>query len=54
MASIYKESQPQSVKWEREMHCAVYVRDVDQWQRGQILRIVSETSAEVKLLYFYF
>ncbi|XP_031362314.2 RING finger protein 17 [Lonchura striata] len=49
MASIYKESQPQSVKWEREMHCAVYVHDVEQWQRGQIRRIVSETSAEVLL-----
>ncbi|KAF2973703.1 hypothetical protein EK904_004545 [Melospiza melodia maxima] len=49
MASIYRESQPQSVKWEREMHCAVYVHDVGQWQRGQISRIVSETSAEVLL-----
>uniref|UniRef100_A0A8U8B3H0 RING finger protein 17 n=1 Tax=Geospiza parvula TaxID=87175 RepID=A0A8U8B3H0_GEOPR len=49
MASIYKESQPQSVTWEREMHCAVYVHDVGQWQRGQISRIVSETSAEVLL-----
>ncbi|KAJ7416251.1 ring finger protein 17 [Pitangus sulphuratus] len=25
MASIYKESQPQSVKWKSGMHCAVYV-----------------------------
>nr|XP_026646513.1 RING finger protein 17 [Zonotrichia albicollis] len=49
MASIYRESQPQSVKWEREMHCAVYIHDVGQWQRGQISRIVSETSAEVLL-----
>ncbi|KFQ76030.1 RING finger protein 17, partial [Phoenicopterus ruber ruber] len=49
MATIYKESQPQSVKWESSMHCAVYVRDLKQWQRGQISRIVSETSAEVVL-----
>ncbi|XP_063250685.1 RING finger protein 17 [Prinia subflava] len=49
MASIYKDSQPQPVKWESEMHCAVYVHDVGQWQRGQISRIVSETSAEVLL-----
>ncbi|XP_023775682.1 RING finger protein 17 isoform X2 [Cyanistes caeruleus] len=49
MASIYKESQPQSVKWESEMHCAVYIHDVGQWHRGQISRIVSETSAEVLL-----
>ncbi|XP_027740626.1 RING finger protein 17 isoform X2 [Empidonax traillii] len=49
MASIYKESQPQSVKWKSGMHCAVYIRDVGQWQRGQISRIVSETSAEVVL-----
>uniref|UniRef100_A0A8B9RZQ3 RING finger protein 17 n=1 Tax=Accipiter nisus TaxID=211598 RepID=A0A8B9RZQ3_9AVES len=49
MATIYKESQPQSVKWESSMHCAVYVRDLKQWQRGRISRIVSETSAEVIL-----
>ncbi|RMC07317.1 hypothetical protein DUI87_16775 [Hirundo rustica rustica] len=49
MASIYKDSQPESVKWESEMHCAVYIHDVGQWQRGQISRIVSEASAEVLL-----
>ncbi|KAM9300338.1 RING finger protein 17 [Morus bassanus] len=52
MATIYKESQPQSVKWESSMHCAVYVCDLKQWQRGQISRIVSETSAEVILYDF--
>ncbi|XP_054680934.1 RING finger protein 17 [Grus americana] len=49
MATIYKESQPQHVTWEGSMHCAVYIRDLKQWQRGQISRIVSETSAEVIL-----
>ncbi|XP_010283221.1 PREDICTED: RING finger protein 17 [Phaethon lepturus] len=49
MTTIYKESQPQSVKWESSMHCAVYVWELKQWQRGQISRIVSETSAEVIL-----
>ncbi|XP_074938838.1 RING finger protein 17 [Phalacrocorax aristotelis] len=49
MATIYKESQPQSMKWESGMHCAVYVRDLKQWQRGQISRIISETHAEVTL-----
>uniref|UniRef100_A0A672UPP0 RING finger protein 17 n=1 Tax=Strigops habroptila TaxID=2489341 RepID=A0A672UPP0_STRHB len=49
MAAIYKEFQPQVVKWESGMHCAVYVHDLKQWQRGQISRIVSETSAEVML-----
>ncbi|XP_040400010.1 RING finger protein 17 isoform X1 [Cygnus olor] len=49
MAAFYKESQPQSVKWECNMHCAVYVHDLKQWQRGQISRIVSETTAEVIL-----
>ncbi|KFP10662.1 RING finger protein 17, partial [Egretta garzetta] len=49
MATIYKESQPQSVKWESTMHCAVYVHDLKQWHRGQIIRIVSKTSAEVIL-----
>lgn len=47
MAAFYEESQPQSVKWECNMHCAVYVHDLKQWQRGQISRIVSETTAEV-------
>uniref|UniRef100_A0A669Q7F0 RING finger protein 17 n=1 Tax=Phasianus colchicus TaxID=9054 RepID=A0A669Q7F0_PHACC len=49
MDAFYKESQPQSVKWENNMHCAVYVRDLKQWHRGQISRIVSETTAEVLL-----
>ncbi|XP_028941964.1 RING finger protein 17, partial [Antrostomus carolinensis] len=52
MAAIYRESQPQSIKWESSMHCAVYVHDLKQWQRGQITRIVSETSAEVILYDF--
>ncbi|KFQ47964.1 RING finger protein 17, partial [Nestor notabilis] len=49
MAAIYKELQPQVVKWESGMHCAVYVCDFKQWERGQISRIISETSAEVML-----
>ncbi|XP_065534690.1 RING finger protein 17 isoform X2 [Lathamus discolor] len=49
MSAIYKEFQPQVLKWESGMHCAVYVHDLKQWQRGQISRIVSETSAEVML-----
>ncbi|XP_066031913.1 RING finger protein 17 isoform X4 [Chamaea fasciata] len=49
MASFYQESQSESVKWESGMHCAVYIHDVGQWQRGQISRIVSEMSAEVLL-----
>uniref|UniRef100_A0A8C0EYE5 RING finger protein 17 n=1 Tax=Bubo bubo TaxID=30461 RepID=A0A8C0EYE5_BUBBB len=52
MATIYKESQPQSMKWESSMHCAVYVWDLKQWQRGQISRIVSETSVKVLLYDF--
>ncbi|XP_053934081.1 RING finger protein 17 isoform X2 [Cuculus canorus] len=49
MATIYGESQPQYVKWESSMHCAVYICALKQWQRGQIIRIVSDTSAEVLL-----
>ncbi|NXC42199.1 RNF17 protein, partial [Penelope pileata] len=49
MATLYKESQPPSVKWESGMHCVVYVCDLNQWHRGQISRIVSETTAEVLL-----
>uniref|UniRef100_A0A8C8AJS7 RING finger protein 17 n=1 Tax=Otus sunia TaxID=257818 RepID=A0A8C8AJS7_9STRI len=52
MAIIYEESQPRSVKWESSMHCAVYVWDLKQWQRGQISRIVSETSVKVLLYDF--
>nr|XP_021141947.1 RING finger protein 17 [Columba livia] len=52
MASIYKDSQPQSMKWESNMRCAVYIHDLKQWQRGQIIRIVSETSVEVILYDF--
>ncbi|KAM9388352.1 RING finger protein 17 [Phaethornis superciliosus] len=52
MAVIYKDSQSQSVKWESGMHCAVYISDLKQWQRGQISKIVSETSAEVILFDF--
>ncbi|XP_021235763.1 RING finger protein 17 isoform X2 [Numida meleagris] len=49
MDAYYRESQPQSVKWENNMHCAVYVRDLKQWRRGRISRMVSETTAEVLL-----
>lgn len=47
MDAFYTESQPQSVKWGNNMHCAVYVHDLKQWRRGRISRIVSETTAEV-------
>ncbi|XP_065586422.1 RING finger protein 17 [Cyrtonyx montezumae] len=49
MDAFYKESQPQSVKWKSNMRCAVYVHDLKLWQRGQISRIVSETTVEVLL-----
>eukprot|EP00075_Anas_platyrhynchos_P004229 XP_012950256.2 RING finger protein 17 isoform X2 [Anas platyrhynchos] len=49
MAAFYKESQPESVKWECNMHCAVYIHNLKQWQRGRISKIVSETTAEVML-----
>ncbi|XP_015707678.1 RING finger protein 17 isoform X2 [Coturnix japonica] len=49
MDVFYKESQPRSVKWQHNMHCAVYVHDLKQWRRGRISRIVSETAAEVLL-----
>uniref|UniRef100_U3I8C3 RING finger protein 17 n=1 Tax=Anas platyrhynchos platyrhynchos TaxID=8840 RepID=U3I8C3_ANAPP len=49
MAAFYEESQPESVKWECNMHCAVYIHNLKQWQRGRISKIVSETTAEVML-----
>ncbi|XP_067418829.1 RING finger protein 17 [Emydura macquarii macquarii] len=49
MAAIYENSKFEQVKWESDMYCAVHIRDLNQWQRGKIIRVVSETSVEVVL-----
>ncbi|XP_019337531.1 RING finger protein 17 isoform X2 [Alligator mississippiensis] len=52
MTGIYEESTFEQVKWEIGMYCAICKRDMKQWQRGQINRVLSETTVEVVLLDF--
>nr|XP_042711080.1 RING finger protein 17 isoform X3 [Chrysemys picta bellii] len=52
MAAIYENSKFEQVKWENDMYCAIRIRDLNQWQRGKINRVVSETTVEVVLYDF--
>ncbi|EMP36445.1 RING finger protein 17 [Chelonia mydas] len=52
MAAIYENSKFEQVKWESDMYCAIRIRDLNQWQRGKISRVVSETTVEVVLYDF--
>uniref|UniRef100_A0A674J6R6 RING finger protein 17 n=1 Tax=Terrapene triunguis TaxID=2587831 RepID=A0A674J6R6_9SAUR len=52
MAAIYENSKFEQVKWENDMYCAVRICDLNQWQRGKINRVVSETTVEVVLYDF--
>ncbi|XP_061484603.1 RING finger protein 17 isoform X2 [Rhineura floridana] len=52
MAVTYFESESEAVQWKIDMNCAAYVCDLNQWQRGQIRRIVSENIVEVFLFDF--
>ncbi|XP_042711080.2 RING finger protein 17 isoform X4 [Chrysemys picta bellii] len=52
MAAIYENSKFEQVKWENDMYCAIRIRDLNQWQRGKINRVVSETTVEVVLCDF--
>uniref|UniRef100_A0A8C3RQP7 RING finger protein 17 n=1 Tax=Chelydra serpentina TaxID=8475 RepID=A0A8C3RQP7_CHESE len=52
MAAIYENSKFEQVKWESDMYCAIRIHDLNQWQRGKISRVVSETTVEV-VLYDY-
>ncbi|KAM6178181.1 RING finger protein 17 [Rhynchocyon petersi] len=49
MAATYENSKWEPVKWEHDMHCAVKVRDKNQWQRGQVITVVTETMVKVLL-----
>uniref|UniRef100_A0A8D0C1J0 Ring finger protein 17 n=1 Tax=Salvator merianae TaxID=96440 RepID=A0A8D0C1J0_SALMN len=49
MAVKYSESENAAVQWEVDMDCASFVCNLNQWQRGQIRRIVSEGIVEVFL-----
>lgn len=50
MTGIYEESTFEQVKWEIGMYCAICKRDMKQWQRGQINRVLSETTVEVNVV----
>lgn len=47
MVAAYENSTWKPVKWENDMHCAVKIPDKNQWQRGQIIRMVTDTLVEV-------
>uniref|UniRef100_A0A8C3W8P5 RING finger protein 17 n=1 Tax=Catagonus wagneri TaxID=51154 RepID=A0A8C3W8P5_9CETA len=49
MVAAYENSKWEPVKWENDMHCAVKIPDKNQWQRGQIIRMVTDTLVEVLL-----
>uniref|UniRef100_G1MG56 RING finger protein 17 n=1 Tax=Ailuropoda melanoleuca TaxID=9646 RepID=G1MG56_AILME len=49
MVAAYENSKWEPIKWENDMHCAVKIPDKDQWRRGQIIRMVTDTLVEVLL-----
>uniref|UniRef100_A0ABM5FWJ1 RING finger protein 17 isoform X1 n=1 Tax=Pogona vitticeps TaxID=103695 RepID=A0ABM5FWJ1_9SAUR len=49
MTATYSGSESETVQWTVDMKCAAYERDLNQWQRGQICKIVSEKVVEVFL-----
>ncbi|XP_055473872.1 RING finger protein 17 isoform X1 [Psammomys obesus] len=49
MVTAYEHSECKPVKWEHDMHCAVKVPAKNQWRRGQIIRVVTDTLVEVLL-----
>ncbi|XP_006879615.1 PREDICTED: RING finger protein 17 [Elephantulus edwardii] len=49
MIAVYENSKWKPVKWENDMHCAVRIPNKNRWQRGQILRMVTDTMVEVLL-----
>uniref|UniRef100_A0A8C6VP99 RING finger protein 17 n=1 Tax=Naja naja TaxID=35670 RepID=A0A8C6VP99_NAJNA len=50
MIATYFETENKAIKWEADMNCAAYVCEQNQWQRGKIIRIVSEKVVEVFLI----
>ncbi|XP_045834168.1 RING finger protein 17 isoform X1 [Meles meles] len=49
MIAAYENSKWEPIKWENDMHCAVKIPDKNQWRRGQIIRMVTDTLVEVLL-----
>lgn len=48
MIAAYEHSKWEPVKWENDMHCAVKVPENNQWRRGQVISVVTDTLVEVK------
>ncbi|XP_008566525.1 PREDICTED: RING finger protein 17, partial [Galeopterus variegatus] len=49
MIAAYENSEWEPIKWENRMHCAVKIPDKNEWRRGQIIRMVTDTLVEVLL-----
>ncbi|XP_042638922.1 RING finger protein 17 [Orycteropus afer afer] len=49
MVAAYENSKWEPIKWENDMHCAVKIPDKNQWRRGQIIRMLTDTLVEVLL-----
>ncbi|XP_040853763.1 RING finger protein 17-like [Ochotona curzoniae] len=49
MIAAYEHSKWEPVKWENDMHCAVKVPENNQWRRGQVISVVTDTLVEVLL-----
>nr|XP_055173183.1 RING finger protein 17 [Nyctereutes procyonoides] len=49
MVAAYENSKWEPIKWENDMHCAVKIPDKNQWRRGQIIRMATDTLVEVLL-----
>uniref|UniRef100_A0A2K6FS65 Ring finger protein 17 n=1 Tax=Propithecus coquereli TaxID=379532 RepID=A0A2K6FS65_PROCO len=49
MIAAYENSKWEPVEWENDMHCAVRIPDKNQWRRGQIIKVVTDTLVEVLL-----
>ncbi|KAG8524766.1 RING finger protein 17, partial [Galemys pyrenaicus] len=49
MVAAYENSKWEPIKWTNDMHCAVKIPDKNQWRRGQIIRVVTDTLVEVLL-----
>ncbi|XP_062936150.1 RING finger protein 17 [Cynocephalus volans] len=49
MMAAYENSEWEPIKWENRMHCAVKIPDKNEWRRGQIIRMVTDTLVEVLL-----
>lgn len=47
MVAAYENSKWEPVKWENGMHCAVEIPENNQWRRGQIIRMATDSLVEV-------